>query len=250
MLGNTLAITERVLRQIRRDKRYVAMVLLIPLAVVGMLYIFFDSVEVPPWAPFHPQTFVIPVGAFLVHFLTYILSAIVLVRERSQETLGRMFINGYRRMEIIGGYVLAYSILATIQCLIVLIAIEAFFDLGYDLWTMIQIYVVIWLLAVLSVALGVFVSNMARNEGQVIPLIPPVIILSAFFSGMLVPVADLPNWISWLSVFTPMYYANNSIQYLIEASGAVTNVLSSAAVLPLYGVALLLLSTWTLREGN
>jgi len=47
--------------------------------------------------------FVVPFGAYIVHFATFILTAIVLVRERVAGTLQRMFVNGYRQAEIVAG---------------------------------------------------------------------------------------------------------------------------------------------------
>lgn len=249
MLSNTLAVTDRVFRQLRRDRRFIILTLIVPVVTVFMLYFFFEGVEVPAWSPFDPQTFVVPMGAFLVHFLTYILSAIVLVRERSQETLSRMFINGYRQIEIIAGYILAYSVLATLQSLITLIALQLAFGLEYPVDVLLLIYVVVWLLAIISIALGIFVSNFARNEGQVFPMIPPMILMSAFFSGIIVPVEKLPEWLNWLSAITPLYYANNSIQQLIAETPVLNDALPGMLLLPVYGVVVLLLATVTLKEG-
>lgn len=44
-----------------------------------------------------------------------LLCAIVLVEERTEGTLGRMLITGYHRPEILGGYLLGYLGLATLQ---------------------------------------------------------------------------------------------------------------------------------------
>ena len=83
-----------------------------------------------------------PVGAFIVHFITYILCAIVLVRERTAQTLARMFVSGYRQWEIIAGYLLAYSTLATVQSLLVLTELNLLFDLGYTASQFASIYLV------------------------------------------------------------------------------------------------------------
>lgn len=241
MINQTSAVTIRVLKQLSHDRRFIALTLLVPIVIIYLLWIFFDAVERPF---FDVETFVPPVSAFIVHFLTYVLCAIVLVRERSAHTLTRMFVSGYQRVSIIGGYLVAYSLLATLQSLIVLIMLNSLFKLNYDLQTFISMYIVIWLLAIISIALGIFVSNFARNEGQVFPFIPLILMPSVFFSGMIMSVDQLPSWIEPLSYTTPMYYANQTIQDIIGAGGDAAYLIG----LILYGVVILGLAIATLRE--
>lgn len=242
MLDQTVAVAVRVLTQLRRDRRFLALSLLVPATIMYMFKIFFDSAETPV---FNPQEFVTPAGAFVVHFITYILCAIVLVRERTAQTLTRMFVNGYERPSIIGGYLLAYSLLATAQSLLVLLELRLFFDLGYSVGTFVVIYGVIWLLAIISIALGILVSNFARNEGQVFPFIPLVILPSVLFSGVIISTERLPSWTIIFSLATPLYYANEVIQsHLSEGERALI------VGLIVYGVAVLLLATLTLRERD
>jgi ABC-type multidrug transport system permease subunit len=96
-------------------------------------------------------------------------------------------------------YVLAYSTLATLQALLVLGALTLLFDLHYSWTTLLAIYGVIWLLALVIIALGILISNVARTEGQVFPFIPLVVLPSVLLSGLIIPVASLPLWAQWLS---------------------------------------------------
>jgi ABC-2 type transport system permease protein len=242
MFSQIFAVAVRVLRQLSHDHRFVAVTLAMPFLVIYMLDIFFDAAPRNPL--FNPQQFIVPMGAFLVHFLTYLLCAIVLVRERTAHTLARMFVNGYSKITIIGGYIIAYSLLATLQSLIVLLTMRVLFELDYDLQTMLSVFLVIWLLAVISIALGIFVSNFARNEGQVFPFIPLVILPSVFFSGLILPIDRLPEWASGLVYITPLYYATQAIHGFTNHDG---NAALTWA-LPVYGLAVLVLATFTLRE--
>ena len=236
----SLAVAERVVRQLIHDRRFLGLSLFVPVAIIYMLWVFFDAVEHPY---FDVNTFVVPVGAFLVHFITYVLCMIVLVRERTLQTLERMFVNGYTRSSVISGYLIAYSVIATVQSLIVIVLLMTLFDLGYSLQTMLEIYAVIWLLAVISISLGICVSNFAHNEGQVIPFIPLIITPSAFFSGMLVDMTLMPDWAQVFSYTTPMYYANETIQSIISGGS-----INSIVALIVYGGAVMLLATLTLRD--
>jgi ABC-2 type transport system permease protein len=244
--SRTTGVGGRVLRQIVRDRRFLVTVLVAPALIVFFVETLFNAAGTA--APVTTR-FVIPFGAYIVHFATYILTAIVLVRERVAMTLERMFINGYRQLEIVAGFLAAYTILATVVSLIVLLELQLLFDLTFALSAMAAIYLVIWLLAVISMALGILVSNFARTEGQVIPFIPLVIVPSFLFSGMVVAVGQLPVWAQVISRISPMYYANNVLQELI-AGNTLTSNLGSFLALPLYAITILLLAALTLREHS
>jgi len=247
ILNRTGAVARRVLQQLVRDRRFLALSIAAPLLVIYLLKVFLGTME----SPFVDATpYAVPIGAFIVHFITYVLCAIVLVRERSAQTLQRMFVNGYRRSEIISGYVLAYSALATLQSLLVLWELNALFALSYPVRTLLSIYIVIWLLAVVSISLGICVSNFARNEGQVFPLIPLVILPSVFLSGVIIPVGQLPTWAQWLSRVIPLYYANNLLQGLVRPGAALSDDVRGLASLVVYGIVVLALATLTLREAD
>lgn len=234
------------LRQIRRDRRFLITVLVAPLLIVFFVETLFEAAGTSETVT---TRFVIPFGAYIVHFATYILTAIVLVRERVAETLERMFVNGYRQLEIVSGYLFGYTVLATGVSLLVLIELQLLFDLDFGVGRLAEMYVVIWLLAVISMALGILVSNFAHTEGQVIPFIPLVIVPSFLFSGLVVPVDQLPGWAQVISRISPMYYANNVLQELI-AGGSLTSDLASFIGLPAYATIALTLAALTLRENS
>ncbi|MEI6042970.1 MAG: ABC transporter permease [Chloroflexota bacterium] len=247
ILKRLLAVFKRVLQQLRHDRLFLILSLAAPLMIVFFLKIFFDSLEGPG---FTVSRFIVPIGAFIVHFLTYILCSISLVRERTSLTLSRMIVNGYRPTEIIFGYLLAYTVLATLQTLLVLMALGWFFNLDYQFGTQASIYLIIWLLAVISISLGILLSNLARNEGQMLPTIPMIIFPSVFLSGMLIQVDRLPEWAQWLSIITPVSYANNVLQKLIKPGGSLGDDWVSLVELMTFGLVVIVLASFTLKERD
>jgi ABC-2 type transport system permease protein len=245
MIRNALAIARRVLRQLAHDRRLLGLSLIAPMVIIYVMKVGFDSFGVPF---LDVSQYIAPVSAFVVHFITYILCAIVLVRERTAQTLARMFVNGYRQPDIIGGYVLAYTALATVQSLIVLAELRQLFHLGWDVPTLLSVFLIIWLLAVISICLGIFVSNFARTEGQVLPFIPLVTVPGVFLSGVIIAVERLPVWAQWLSHATPLYYANKVIQQLVRAHKSLADNWMHVSALVLYGLIVLMLAMTTLRE--
>jgi ABC-2 type transport system permease protein len=244
--SHTGTMFRRVGLQLLKDHRFLGLSLVAPLLIVYFLKLFLDTLAGPF---FSPTRYIMPIAAFLIHFLTYIMCAIVLVRERVAETLVRMFVNGFRRSEIILGYICAYTILATVQAVAVLIELYWLFELNYDFARLLSIFLVMWLLAVISIALGIFISNFARNEGQVFPFIPVVIVPSVLLSGMLVSVEKLPEWAQWLSRVTPLYYANNILQMIVN-NKPVWDEWGSVVGLVSYGLIVMVFANFTLKEQD
>lgn len=238
------AIARRVVRQLIRDRRFLALSLIGPLVIIYLLRLFFDTM--PPG--FNAARCALPVAAFMVSFFSFLLCAIVLVRERSGGTLERMFINGFSRVEIVAGYVLGYLGLATLQALIALLAVLGLFGLGYGPAVLALLFVVVWLLAIASVLLGIFISTFARNEGQIFPFIPLLILPSVFLSGLLVDTNRLPGWAQLIGRLFPLYHANRLVQGLIGPLASMRGDYGSFLMLVAYSILLLGLASRTLVE--
>ena len=243
-MRHTLTVARRVVRQLLRNRRFLALSIIAPLVIVYFLKLFFDTMP----EGFDTARYAVPVAAFLVHFLAFLLCAISLVQERTAGTMERMFINGFRRIEIISGYVLGYLGLATLQAVAALTEVVWLFELDYDIGTLVTLFGVVWLLAIASVMLGIFASTFARHEGQVFPFIPLIILPSVFLSGLLMDIEDLPTWAEWLGHAFPLFYANDVIQEVIQPDGSLADVWSNLVILAGYGAALLLLASLTLQE--
>jgi len=245
MLKRTGAVAVRVLNQLRRDHRLVALSLIFPIIIIYFVKVLFDAFAGPG---FNISIYVVPYSAFIIHFITIMLTTIVLVRERTTGTLTRMFVSGYNQIEIIGGYLLAYTVLATLQSLGVLVEINVLFELDFKVDLFASLYLIMWLLSVISMALGIFISNFARNEGQALGLVP-VVLISMILSGIIIPIEKLPEWTQFLSYLAPLYYANLNIQRLIGGD-LLFDDWSSLLQLFAYGLILMVSVVLTLREKD
>jgi len=135
-----LIIAQRVLKQLRKDKRFFALSILAPLIIIYLVKILLDSIF--PLG-FLKARYAIPVAAFIVHFLSFLLCAILLVQERTSGTLERMFISGFKKIEIIGGYTIGYFGLATLQAAAALTEALLLFNLDYSFEVILMLFLVI-----------------------------------------------------------------------------------------------------------
>lgn len=243
-MNRTVIIGRRVFQQLFHDRRFFVVSIIGPLLIIYFLKIFMDTLS--PSVPV--GRYIMPFAAFIVMFLSFLLCAIVLVQERAAGTMERLFIAGYRRPELIGGYVIGYFGLITLQAVVVTGEVLLLFDLGYDANTVILLLVVNWELAIVSVMLGIFVSTFTRHERHIFPFIPLIILPAFFLSGMLVAVNQLPGWAQILSWLSPLRYANDAIQEIIMPDGDTGTMVLNMLILFLYALLLLVVASRTLRD--
>lgn len=246
-MRNANLIAVRINRQFIRDRRFIAMSFIVPLLLMLLIKYIFDSLPGLARLGVRISDYAILFAAYLVHFLAYVLSTIVLVRDRVSGTLDRMFVYGYRRREIVLGYVAGYSTIAAGQTAVVLFLTGYLFDVNLlpDLGAVI---ITMLALAVVSVGLGVFTSNFARNEGQVFPFIPMVSVPSALLSGIAIPIDDLPRFLQWLSYLVPLRYAVEILQGVLVRQESFFSMWRPLAALAGVGAALVASASLTLRE--
>ncbi|MBA3706848.1 MAG: ABC transporter permease [Bacteroidetes bacterium] len=239
-----LIIAQRVLNQLKGDKRFLALSIIAPLIIIYFLKLLFDTFP----AFVDVKSYTIPFSAFVVHFLSFILCAILLVQERTRGTLERMMIGGFSKTSIIGGYTLGYFGLATLQAISVLLESIWLFNLTYDSKTVALLFIVIWLLAIVSVMLGIFISTFAKHEGHVFPFIPLIILPSVFLTGLIIDPSGLPLWAEIIGKCLPLHYAVNIIHEIIKPEYNIKDTLVDFGILTGYIFGLLILASLTLKE--
>ncbi len=247
MIRNLNAIAVRINHQFLRDRRFMALSVAVPLVLMLLLKYVLNSLPQLARLGVHVSDYAILAAAFLVHFLAYVLSTIVLVRDRKDGTLSRMFIYGFRRREIVLGYVGGYSTIAALQTTVVLVLTKYLFDVNL-LPDIVPVALTMLALAVVSVGLGVFISNFARNEGQVFPFIPLMIVPSALLSGVAIPIGSLPQALQWISYVVPLRYAVSVLAGVVKDNQPFQSQLGSFLILLGVGAALLASASLTLKE--
>lgn len=121
-MNGALPVAGRILRTLRGDRRTLAMVVVVPAFVLYLLSEVFPRPE--PVAPI--------ILAVVVFFLTYLLTAIGFLRERTAGTLERVLVAPVSRSGVVVGYVLGYGVLATVQSVVLLAGAVWFLDVGFE----------------------------------------------------------------------------------------------------------------------
>jgi len=237
----TLAVAARVLTQVRRDRRTLAMLLLVPALLMTLLWWMFRDVPVSPFDKLGPA--LLALFPFIVMFLV---TSVTTLRERSSGTLERLLAMPMGKLDFLVGYALAFGLLAAVQSVIAVGVSVGL--LGMDVsGSLVMLGLVAVCDAVLGTALGLFVSAFAQTEFQAVQFMPVVVIPQILLCGLFVSRSSLPSVLDAISDVLPLSYAVDAMQHLVASSSPGT-VWRDLAIVAAFALAGLMLGAATLRR--
>ena len=238
-LLRTAATSQRVLQQLRHDHRTVALILVVPCVLMGLLAWMLDASDFNTYGA--PLLGIFPL---IVMFLT---TSVATLRERSSGTLERLLSMPISKGDFVFGYAIAFGVLAVVQALVVSGLSMGVFGLEVmgPAWAIIVIAVVN---ALLGTALGLFVSAFATTEFQAVQFMPAVILPQLLLCGIVVPRDELPQALEWLSDVLPMSYAVDATTDVMTNASVTSAFWGSIAIVAGFMAVGLALGAATLRR--
>ena len=220
----TAATTRRVVHQLRRDPRTVAMLLVVPLVLLWLLELVFDA---------QPATFdrigpaLLALFPFVVMFLV---TSVTTLRARTSGTLERLLSMPLGRLDLLVGYLAAFGLVAIVQAALASALMLGFLglDVAGPAWLLVLVAVVD---AILGCALGLFVSAFARTEFQAVQFMPAVVLPQFLLCGLLVPRDEMGAVLEAISWALPLSYAVDAMQRItVEADVSARTLLDLLVV--------------------
>ena len=240
-VARTYAIAKRIVLQLVRDHRSMALIFVAPIMVMALVgFTFSDQQDtLDRIAPGLIATFTM--------IFTFMLTGVSFLRERTQGTLERLMMTPVGRGDILIGYLFGFAPFALIQASAILLFTTLGLRVQYqgELW---QIAVLLVTLVIVAVNLGIFVSTFAKNEFQVIQFIPLILAPQIFLSGIIVPTDQMPGYFQMVARVLPLRYAVDGLRSIMIAGEPVTAIAKELGVLWAVALALLLLAAWSLRR--
>jgi ABC-2 type transport system permease protein len=237
----TLAVAGRVLIQLRRDHRTLAMLLVLPCILIALLWWMFDDMSGNAFDRVGPA--LLAIFPVIVMFLV---TSVTTLRERSSGTLERLLAMPMGKGDFLFGYALAFGLVAAVQS--VLAVSLSVGVLGMDIEGPVWLLTVVAVTdAVLGTALGLFVSAFAQTEFQAVQFMPAVVVPQILLCGLFVPRFLLPDVLHTISDLLPLSYAVDAMSHLAR-SGSTAEVWQDLAVVAGFALAGLALGAATLRR--
>ena len=199
------ATVARVLLQLRRDPRTIALLLLVPCVLIALLqYLFVDRPEVF-------DRIGAPLLGLFPFIAMFVVTSITMLRERTTGTLERLMTLPLSRLDLLGGYGAAFALAAAVQA--TLVSAVAFLLLDLDVASPPWLIVVLAILnAVLGSTLGLFLSAFARTEFQAVQFMPAFVLPQLLLCGLFVPIDEMARPLELLAYALPLTYAYDALQ--------------------------------------
>jgi ABC-2 type transport system permease protein len=200
----TLATARRVAAQLRRDHRTLALILVVPPALLTLLRYVLDQ---PPGAF---QRVAAPLIGLFPLIIMFLIASIAMLRERTSGTLERLMSMPLAKFDLLAGYGLAFGALAAAQGTIT--ALVGFWLLDIETagpaWAVIALAIAN---ALLGTALGLFLSSFAATEFQAVQFMPAFVLPQLLLAGLFVPREQMPELLERVSDVMPFTYAYDGL---------------------------------------
>jgi ABC-2 type transport system permease protein len=200
----TLATARRVAQQLRRDRRTLALVLIVPPALLALLKAVLDR---------SPQAFArigVPLIGTFPLIMMFLIASIAMLRERTSGTLERLMSLPAAKLDLLAGYALAFAGLAAVQGCVT--AGVAFGLLGVHSSGPAGAVVALAVAnALLGMAFGLLLSAFATTEFQAVQFMPAFVLPQLLLCGMLASRAAMAAPLRVVSDALPLTYAYDGL---------------------------------------
>lgn len=218
----TVATAIRVLQQVRHDPRLIALLLLIPCVLIGLLAWVFSG------SPVFDRVGAALLGVF-PFVVMFLVTSVATLRERQSGTLERLLVMPLGKGDLVGGYALAFGALAVVQA--VLATAFSVWVLDLDLAGPVWVLVVVAVLdALLGTAFGLLVSAFAQTEFQAVQFMPAAVIPQFLLCGLLLPRDQMPHVLELVSDVLPLSYAVDAMREISAQPDVGATVVRDAIV--------------------
>jgi ABC-2 type transport system permease protein len=225
------ATAARVLAQLRRDPRTIALIVAVPLVLLTLLKFVFDD-QVDNFTRIGPP--LLGLFPFIVMFL---ITSISMLRERTTGTLERLMTLPLSKLDVLAGYGLAFGVMAAVQAS----ATTAYtvLVLGLDLQgSAAGVLGVAVGNALLGMALGLFVSAFARTEFQAVQFMPALILPQLLLCGLFADRDGMAGVLRVAADALPLTYAYDALARVATDRGGAWLALDVAVLMGATALAL------------
>ena len=172
-----------------------------------------------------------------------ITSAMVLVIERKSGAMKRLLTTPLKRVELVGGHVLAMFVVVFVQQLILILLGQFAFGVDYARAPT-AILVMVLALSFWAASLGLFIGAISKSEEQVVTTSMIAMFVFASLGGAWFPLEFAGETFSTIGHFMPTAWAMDGFQNIIVRGLGVGSVLLPAGLILAFGIVFFGLAAW------
>ncbi len=183
----------------------------------------------------------------ILYFITTLLTASSIVRERERGTIEQLIVTPIRSWELVVGKILPYSILALIDMVEVLVIGHWWFkvpikgDLGL-------IFALSGLFLISSLGIGLFASTVANTQQEAFITVMVTMLPSLFLSGFFFPIEAMPRFLQYVSAIVPLRYYLVIIRALLLKGVGLSALQNEVIALTIFAVVIMGIAALRFRK--
>jgi ABC-2 type transport system permease protein len=192
--------------------------------------------------------FMIPgVIGMILYFITTVLTATAIVRERERGTIEQLIVTPIRSWELVVGKLLPYVILALFNTLEVLFIGALWFQVPIR-GSLILILALSALFLASSLGIGLLVSTIANTQQEAMLSVMMTMLPSIFLSGFFFPLEAMPKALQWISYLIPLRYYLLIIRTLLLKGVGADMLKGDILALAIFGTAIMTAAALRFRK--
>jgi ABC-2 type transport system permease protein len=161
----------------------------------------------------------------ILQLTTMMLTSFAIVRERERGTIEQLIVTPIRNWELMVAKITPYVLVSMVNVVLVLLIGNVWF--GVPIHGSVPLLLALTGLFILpNLGIGLFISTFARTQMEAQFSIQPILLPSLFLSGFLFPLATLPPFLQFISIFIPLRY------FLVIVRGIVVKGIGFELLIP------------------
>jgi ABC-2 type transport system permease protein len=174
----------------------------------------------------------------ILSFITSILTATTIVRERERGTIEQLIVTPIRSWELIVGKLLPYVILGFIETFEILLIGHWWFGVPIR-GSAALIVITSGLFLMSSLGIGLFASTMANTQQEAMMTVMMFNLPMIFLSGFFFPIAAMPKFLQIVSLAIPLRYYLIIIRALLIKGVGIVAIQNEVIALVIFGIVIM-----------
>jgi ABC-2 type transport system permease protein len=183
----------------------------------------------------------------ILYFITTLLTASSIVRERERGTIEQLIVTPIRSWELVIGKILPYSILALIDMVEVLVIGHLWFKVPIK-GDLSLIFALSGLFLISSLGIGLFASTIANTQQEAFITVMVTMLPSIFLSGFFFPIEAMPRFLQYVSAIVPLRYYLVIIRALLLKGVGLNALQNEVIALTIFAVVIMGIAALRFRK--
>jgi len=163
------------------------------------------------------------------------LIAVSIVREKERGTFEQLVVSPIKTYEVIFGKFLAYATVSILDFFLIFSIGKLFFGIMIR-GSFLEIFLASLLFLIGNLGLGLMISSISNSQLQAQQANSFIFIISAVFSGLLMPVQALPKAATIIAYFIPLYHFNEVLRPIMLKGLGLGDLAGEVMVLMFYAL--------------